>query len=339
LYISTSLVRDFTLCWTKVIPNQDARSTRSYTHIGRCFHFPFVVVGVADQHRSATMNSPVIHEHALNRSLLSNNHRPFIKDDDNGVPIKLMGATTLLRGTASPMEVLSKNVAVDWKHRSKYEVDSKPNKENFLDNYSLPHKGKKVQFAMDRKGRVLCEVYRNREPKSKKEMLACFYTLNEFKEFRRECKQEAIMQQKTPYRDHFSAVYAACTTGNFKNVTRERAYISAATCRGLEVVVFPTLHSDRKNMIATVLKTQSSLPNHMDSEERRETIAAASRFLTKQARQLARVLGSGDAAVVIANQRIESLQQQRQQQQSPKAKNGKSKSSKNLVIPHCFVTC
>jgi hypothetical protein len=281
------------------------------------------------------MNSPVISDHTLNKSLNSNNNGPFIKDDDIALPIKLLGATTLIRGTKASMNVLSKNVAVDWKHRSKYAVDSTPNKENCVDNYSLPHK--KVQFATDRKGRVLCEVYRNREPKSKKEMLACFYTLNEFKEFRRECKQEAIMQQKTSYRDHFSAVYAACTTGNFKNVTRERAYISAATCRGLEVVVFPTLHSDRKNMIATVLKTQSSLPDHMDSEARTETIAAASRFLTKQARQLARVLGSGDAAVVVANQRIEALQQQKQQQ-SPEA-SGKSKPSKNMVIPHCFVTC
>lgn len=256
-------------------------------------------------------------------------------------PIKLMGATTLIRGTTSPMEVPSKNAVVDWKRQSKYVVDLKSSKENcVVDNYSLPHKEKKVQFATDRKGRVLCEVYRNREPKNKKEMLACFYTLNEFKEFRRECKQEAIMQQKTSYREHFSAVYAACTTGNFKNVTRERAYISAATCRGLEVVVFPTLHSDRKNMIATVLKTQASLPDHMDWEERSETIAAASRFLTKQARQLARVLGSGDAAVVVANQRIESLQQQKQQHQSsPNGRNGKSKPSKNVVIPHCFVTC
>ena len=285
------------------------------------------------------MNSPVLHPQTLNRSLLSNNG-PFIKEDDVAVPIKLIGATTLIRGNNSDMEVPSKNATtVDWKRRPKSVVDSKINKENCCEMDALPRfTRKKVQFLTDRKGRVMCEIHRNREPKSKKEMLACFYTLNEFKEFRRECKQEALTQQKTNYRDHFAVVYAACTTGNFKNVTRERAYISAATCRGLEVVVFPTLHSDRKNMIATVLKTQASLPDHMNLDERTETIAAASRFLTKQARQLARVLGSGDAAVVVANQRIESLQQQ-QQQQSPSAKAGKSKLAKNVVIPHCFVTC
>jgi hypothetical protein len=219
---------------------------------------------------------------------------------------------------------------------------------------------KKVRFAADRKGYVQCEYFRNMTPKSKQESLDCFYQMNDFQQFRRECKQEALMQQKTStYRDNFAAVYAACTTGNFKNVTRERAYISAASCRGLEVVVFPTLHSDRKNTIATILKTQRALPATMtDYNERSETIAAASRYLSKQARQLARVFGSGDAAVVIANQRIESIQQQTQKQQQQESKKPYSesddqssddatsqikqprrKSNSNVIIPHCFVTC
>lgn len=225
---------------------------------------------------------------------------------------------------------------------------------------------KKVRFAADRKGYVHCEYFRNMNPKSKQESLECFYQMNDFQQFRRECKQEAILQQKTStYRDNFAAVYAACTTGNFKNVTRERAYISAASCRGLEVVVFPTLHSDRKSTIATILKTQRSLPATMtDYSERSETIAAASRYLSKQARQLARVFGSGDAAVVIANQRIESIQQQQQtQKQTPQQQSSSSrkpcsdsddqssddattqikpprrKSNSSAVIPHCFVTC
>ena len=222
---------------------------------------------------------------------------------------------------------------------------------------------KKVRFAADKRGRVQCEIFRNMNPKSKQESLDCFYQMNDFHQFRRECKQEAIMQQKTStYRDNFAAVYAACTTGNFKTVTRERAYISAASCRGLEVVVFPTLHRDRKNTIATILKTQASLPSTMtDYSERAETIAAASRYLSKQSRQLARVFGSGDAAVVIANQRIETIQQQQQQQQQkphskhapacsqsdnlssndtlPQIKQPRRESNSNVVVPHCFVTC
>ena len=219
---------------------------------------------------------------------------------------------------------------------------------------------KEVRFVVDRKGHARCEYFRNMNPKSKQESLDCFYQMSDFQQFRRECKQEALLQQKTStYRDNFAAVYAACTTGNFKNVTRERAYISAATCRGLEVVVYPTLHRDRKNTIATILKNQRSLPATMtEYSQRAETIAAASRYLSKQARQLARVFGSGDAAVVIANQRIESIQQQTTQeqqqqelQQSKKPcsessedatlqiKQLRRKSNSNVVVPHCFVTC
>jgi hypothetical protein len=184
-----------------------------------------------------------------------------------------------------------------------------------------------VRFATDKRGRLLCVHHRNRDIRTKKETLDCWYTPHDFRQFRNDCKQEAIKQQKTSYRDNFAAVYAACTKGNFKGVTKERAYISAASCRGLEVVVFPTLHSDRKNTIATVLKTQAALPRSVPEATRADAIASASRYLSKQARQLARVLGSGDAAVVVANNRIAALQDQQ-----------KLKSS-SLVVPHCFITC
>jgi hypothetical protein len=180
---------------------------------------------------------------------------------------------------------------------------------------------KNVRFMLDKKGRVLCETHKNRVHRTKKEMGACWYTPTEFKQFRRDCKQEAISQQKTSYRENFAAVYAACTQGSFKGVTKERAYISSASCRGLEVVVFPTLHGDRKNAIKTVLKTQAALPETMSATMRDEALASASRFLSKQARQLARVLGSGDAAVSVANNRIAALQ------------NSKG------VIPNCFISC
>lgn len=180
---------------------------------------------------------------------------------------------------------------------------------------------KRIRFALDKKGRVRCQTYKNKEIRTKKESFECWYTPEEFKVLRNSCKQEAIKQQKTTYRESFASVYTACTKGNFKGVTKERAYISAASCRGLEVVVFPTLHADRKNAIATVLKTQAALPNSVSGLVREEAIASASRYLSKQARQLARVFGSGDAAVVVANNRIAALQNERG------------------CVPHCFVSC
>jgi hypothetical protein len=319
------------------------------------------------------MNSPALNQRLINTSLLCNNKGPNIQDDGNSTPNKLTGpvvashrrgsgsgaittTTTTMTTTQMVMNTMhpSKKYVDTDDHFKTCSVDVGPANDdcnhgiNISDTSSsnsttsTAHNIKKtVRLATDKRGRILCEHYRNREPKNKKEMMACFYTMNEFKEFRRECKQEAILQQKTLYRDNFAAVYAACTTGIFKNVTRERAYISAATCRGLEVVVFPTLHNDRKNMIATVLRTQASLPDHMNYTERMETIASASRFLSKQTRQLARVLGSGDAAVVVANQRIESLQrQQQQQQQQHDSKTGTVISAMNtVVVPHCYVSC
>jgi len=163
---------------------------------------------------------------------------------------------------------------------------------------------KKVYFAADKKGRVFCENYRNYEPRNRKEVNACWYTPAEFMGFRKDARKEAIMIQSSSYSQNFAAVYEACNKGNFKSVTKERAYISAASCRGLEVVVYPALHGDRKNAIQTVLRTQAALPKEMPLEKRQDALASASRFLSKKSRQLARVLGSGDAAVVVANERI-----------------------------------
>jgi hypothetical protein len=163
---------------------------------------------------------------------------------------------------------------------------------------------KRVTFAFDNKGRVQCEYYRNYEPRNRKEVLASWYNPSQFMAFRKECRMEAIMISKSSYCQNFAAVYEACNTGNFKSVTKQRAYVSAASCRGLEVVVFPTLHHDRKNAIHPVLKTQEALPRDMPVEKRQDALASASRFLSKKARQLARILGSGDAAVVVANERI-----------------------------------
>lgn len=181
---------------------------------------------------------------------------------------------------------------------------------------------KKVCFATDKEGRVHCEIFKNYAPRNRKEVQASWYTPSQFMSFRKDARKEAIMMQKSSYVQNFAAVYEACNKGNFKTVTKERAYISAASCRGLEVVVFPTLYNDRKNAIQTVLKTQVALPNDMPLEKRHDALASASRFLSKKSRQLARVLGSGDAAVVVANERITAAAQK----------------SKSVEVPQLFIS-
>lgn len=163
---------------------------------------------------------------------------------------------------------------------------------------------KKVNFAINLNGKVHKETFRYQQHRTKQEVADCWFTQAEFRGFRQDCKQEAISQQKTEYRKHFAAVYDACKKGSFKAVTKQRAYISAASCRGLEAVVYSALQADRKNLLITVLKTQHAIPQSFSQQKREDTIASASRFLSKQSRQLARVLGSGDAAVVVANERL-----------------------------------
>jgi hypothetical protein len=188
-----------------------------------------------------------------------------------------------------------------------WEEDS-PVKEDDVSKQSKKKKNT-VAFAMDSKGRVQKQTFKYQQQRTKREVQDCWYTPEEFKQFRADCKKEAITQQKTAYRENFTAVYEACKKGNFKTVTKQRAYVSAATCRGLEAIVYQPLQADRKNLLVTVIKTQRALPETLSLDKRDEAIASASRFLSKQARQLARVLGSGDAAVVMANDRLAASKQ------------------------------
>ena len=91
---------------------------------------------------------------------------------------------------------------------------------------------KRVHFACDNKGRVHCEKHSNYTPRNRKEVQASWYTPSQFMSFRKSCRDEAILISKSSYCKNFAAVYEACNTGNFKLVTKQRAYISAATCRG-----------------------------------------------------------------------------------------------------------
>ena len=250
------------------------------------------------------MNAPVVVRHLSCSNELGNGR--YL-----AAPIKVDLSTHPKDGFNDAVESL-KIVKDDLKNRSKsspVDVDDYYcSSSSSTDSSACPVEQKSVRFATDKKGRVLRKVYRNYEPRTRKEVSATWYAPVQFMSFRKDCRKEAIMMQKTSYAKKFAAVYEACNNGNFKAVTKERAYVSAASCRGLEVILFPTLHADRKNAIHTLLKTQDALPKDMPLAKRQDALATASRFLSKQARQLSRVLGSGDAAVVVANDRIAASQ-------------------------------
>lgn len=210
-----------------------------------------------------------------------------------------------------------------------FDVDSLCSSLSAISSNSTCLREKKVHFATDNNGNVTRKMFVNQESRTQQETKASWYTAEEFMRFRRECRKEIFSMSKTNYDRLFGAVYEACSTGNFKAVTKERAYISAASCRGLEAVLYPTLQANRKDTVRSILKAQSALSKEMPAVKRQEILASTSRLLTKKARQLGRVLGSGDAAVVVANERIEASQQ--------KALKDTRKEKKG-VVPQIYMT-
>lgn len=119
---------------------------------------------------------------------------------------------------------------------------------------------------------------------------------SDFKLFRHYSKKEAASQDAAFLKD-FGMVYDACVKGEVKKCIRECLKVSSSPARGLESIVYPALMRDRKLTIQGFLRAQTKLPENMDGDKREQVLASTSRYLTRQARQLAKVLGSGDAAV------------------------------------------
>jgi hypothetical protein len=160
------------------------------------------------------------------------------------------------------------------------------------------HTRKRVRFATDTEGNVLCHELENKEPPmTEDEIEASWCSPTEFKLFRRLCRKEVRTARKTTYRTDFRKLYTACEEGDVTSVMQEKQAIANSSCRGLELLIFPDLHSDRKTAIRTIIRTQKALPVCLTAEHREKALASVSRFLSKQTRQLSHLLGTGDAAV------------------------------------------
>lgn len=153
------------------------------------------------------------------------------------------------------------------------------------------------------------------------EMLAVWWQIPDFKNFRRFCRKEARRAAEEPgFIDDFQYVYEACHSGNLlkqlqwhsehgtSSAPKARSSVPAETAsltdcirivntpyRGLEMAIFRPLLKDRRTAIRTVLAIQDKLPATKSLQEREVILASKSRFLTRKARQMARVMGSADS--------------------------------------------
>jgi hypothetical protein len=98
---------------------------------------------------------------------------------------------------------------------------------------------------------------------------------------------------------HFKAIYNACKTAEgLRSIhTADSAALAAADYRGLEHIIFRSLH-DRKPVVHGVILKQDELKSLLvDSDDQIMQLSHVSRSLSQQARRIARVFGTGDAYV------------------------------------------
>ena len=134
---------------------------------------------------------------------------------------------------------------------------------------------------------------------SEEELRDRWFTAMEFATFKQNCKLIARECKQTVYVEQFGVVYAAAKHGNdLKRVAAERSRVCASPCRGLERLIFNELGMEAKTVINSVLRAQAE-------NQSKQSIAACSRGCSKRARNLARILGHGDAAYVRACRRVE----------------------------------
>lgn len=145
----------------------------------------------------------------------------------------------------------------------------------------------------------LVEAIAYQDDLTEEELRDRWFTATEFATFKQNCKLIAREFKQTVYVEQFGVVYAAAKHGNdLKSIAAERSRVCASPCRGLERLIFNELGMDAKMVIKSVLRAQAE-------NQCKKSIAACSRGCSKRARNLARILGHGDAAYVRARRRIE----------------------------------
>lgn len=161
---------------------------------------------------------------------------------------------------------------------------------------------KRVRFATDPKGKMLCQRYNNYNPIRRCEKKLIWYRKSDFKKFRKEGQTEAVVARMSSFAKDFQRVYESCSSlETLKALTEKHTLVvSESKYRGYEAVVFySTLQTVRKASRKQILQMQQQhvCCNFMTPEERAEELGAKARALSKKSRRLAYVLGSGDAAV------------------------------------------
>jgi hypothetical protein len=154
---------------------------------------------------------------------------------------------------------------------------------------------KRVQFAADENGKILCSEYAC--VKIPEDIRETWYSTSDFRQFRAWCQETAASAiLDMDYCNYFHMVYAVCSSdrpGNRLPVVDVECAVEFAKYRGLERVIFrKELQTDKLASIQGVVWTQNDAM--IVSEE---GLADTSRKLTSSARKMAQYLAASDSAV------------------------------------------
>lgn len=170
-----------------------------------------------------------------------------------------------------------------------------------VDSDDSQSRRKGVAFLQDEAGQmIVTQQVASVEEITPEDCEILWYKSSEFKYFRKYCKKLATIAAASKYGKDFAKTYKACA--KTESVDMEKySKIANSAARGMEAMVSTQMVKDRKDAIRSVLKAQSKLPADMTDHERAIILSATSRVLSRHARILARILGTGDANVAKAS--------------------------------------
>jgi hypothetical protein len=166
---------------------------------------------------------------------------------------------------------------------------------------------KRVRFAEDGKGRVLCRRIENYEPWTENDVRQAWHSRDELDAIRNNCRQESTTSFQTEYHCHYMHLYHACgdlvtesehSAALLKDGAKSAIAVAKSEFRGYERGLYHgSMRRTRKEYIAKILDAQDDYWEIHDASDAELPlhIAALCKQMGKRSRRIAFLIGFGDS--------------------------------------------
>jgi hypothetical protein len=166
---------------------------------------------------------------------------------------------------------------------------------------------KRVRFAEDGKGRVLCHRIGNYEPWTENDVQQAWHSRDELDAMSNNCRQESTASFQTEYHSHYMYLYHACgdqvtesehNAALLKDGAKSAIAVAKSEFRGYERGLYQgSMRRIRKEYIAKILDAQDDYWETHDSSDAALPLhlAALSTQMGKRSRRIAFFIGFGDS--------------------------------------------